>query len=83
MRLEINRVEGLLNDLLLRLERAEIDSALLSVANRERLMALPGMPRHRAGTPAEDEAISGSKIEIHEHAEGVARPGCSPGAILP
>ena len=47
MRLEITRIEGLRNDLLLRLDRSEIDAARLSVANRDRLMALPGMPRHR------------------------------------
>ena len=34
MKLEITRLEGRRNDLLLRLERAEIDSARLSVANR-------------------------------------------------
>jgi hypothetical protein len=67
MRLEINRVEGLRNDLLLRLERAEIDSALLSVANRERLIALPGMPRHRAATTEEAEGIAESKITIEDH----------------
>lgn len=67
MHLGINRVEGLRNDLLLHLDRAEIDSVLLSVANRERLMGLPGMPRHRTATPAEIEGIAASKIEIDEH----------------
>jgi hypothetical protein len=58
MRLEINRLEGLRNDLLLRLEPREIDSALLSVSERSRLMALPGIPRHRAGTPEETRHLS-------------------------
>ena len=35
MQLEITRIEGQRNDLLLRLERSEIDTALLSVANRD------------------------------------------------
>ena len=54
MRLEITRIEGLRNDLLLRIDRAEIAAARLSVANRARLMTLPGMPRHRQ--PSSDEA---------------------------
>jgi hypothetical protein len=67
MHLEINRVEGLRNDLLLQLDRAEIESVLLSVANRDRLMALPGMPRHRTATPTEIEGVAASKVEIDEH----------------
>ena len=67
MRLEINRLEGLRNDLSLRLERSEIDSALLNVANRERLMALPGIPRHREATPEETQSVAACKILIEEH----------------
>jgi hypothetical protein len=71
MQLEINRLEGLRNDLLLRLERSEIDAALLSVAHRERLMALPGMPRHRGATPQEDQAVAGCKISLQDHLQGL------------
>ncbi len=71
MRLEINRLEGLRNDLLLRLERSEIDGARLSVAHRERLMALPGMPRHRTATPQEDQAVAGCKISLQDHLQGL------------
>jgi hypothetical protein len=67
MRLEITRVEGLRNDLLLQLERPEIESTLLSVAHRETLMRLPGIPRHRAATPAEAQGIADSKVLIDEH----------------
>jgi hypothetical protein len=67
MRLEINRLEGLRNDLSLRLERAEIDTARLNIANREQLMALPGMPRHRDATPNETKAVADCKIAIEEH----------------
>lgn len=67
MRVEINRLEGLRNDLLLRLERAEIDRALLSVANRDRLMGLPGIPRHRVSLPAERESLEDCKIPIEGH----------------
>jgi hypothetical protein len=67
MRLEINRLEGLRNDLSLRLERAEIDAALLNVANRARLMALPGMPRHREATPDETRDVAECKIVVEEH----------------
>ena len=51
MKLEMTRLEVRRNDLLLRLERAELDSALLSVANREALR-VAGDGRHR---PATDE----------------------------
>jgi hypothetical protein len=67
MKLEITRIEGQRNDLLLRLDRAEIDTALLSVANRPQLLALPGMPRHRTATPAETAGIAEAKIPIEEH----------------
>ena len=56
MRLEITRLEGLRNDLVLRLERGEIDRAILSMPHRGALMALPGMPRHRAATSEEGRA---------------------------
>jgi hypothetical protein len=67
MRLEITRVEGLRNDLLLRIDRAEIDSVRLSVANRDRLMALPGMPRHRPASAEEAQGIADAKVPIEEH----------------
>lgn len=67
MRLEINRLEGLRNDLSLRLERSEIHSSRLNVANRERLMALPGMPRHREATADEKQGVAECKIPIGEH----------------
>jgi hypothetical protein len=69
MRLEITRIEGLRNDLLLRLERSEIERALLSVANRERLMALPGMPRHRQATAEESRGIDAAKVPLEAHLE--------------
>jgi hypothetical protein len=67
MRLEINRLEGLRNDLSLRLERAEIDTALLNLANRQRLMTLPGMPRHREATSEETHSVAECKIPIEQH----------------
>ncbi len=67
MRLEITRIEGLRNDLLLRLDRAEIECALLSVANRQRLMSLPGIPRHRTATPAEAEGLDQARVPLEQH----------------
>src|SRR5215204_2983298 len=69
MRLEIMRIEGLRNDLLLRLERAELARVELSVANRDRLMALPGMPRHRDATDDEARGIADAKLPIEVHLE--------------
>ena len=67
MRLEITRIEGRRNDLLLRLERSELAGAELSVANRDRLMTLPGMPRHREATADEARGIAEAKQSIEAH----------------
>lgn len=67
MRLEINRLEGLRNDLHLRLERREIESAVLSISDRGRLMTLPGIPRHRDVTPEEHQGLSACRIPIDAH----------------
>ncbi len=67
MRLEINRLEGLRNDLALRLDRAELHSTLLNVAHRDRLMSLPGMPRHREATPDEEQRVTDCKIVVEDH----------------
>jgi hypothetical protein len=64
VQLTITRLEGRRNDLLLRLERAEIETALLSISNRDRLMQLPGMPRHRQATPAEVQGMADAKAPI-------------------
>jgi hypothetical protein len=67
MRLEITRIEGLRNDLLLRIDRTEIAAARLSVAHRARLMTLPGMPRHRQPSADEARGISEVKVPIEAH----------------
>jgi hypothetical protein len=67
MRLEITRIEGMRNDLLLRLDRGEIAAARLSVAHRPRLMALPGMPRHRQPSADEARGMAEVKVPIEEH----------------
>jgi len=46
MELHLHRTPGLRNDLLVIVSRAEIDDAVLHIANRERLMQLPGLLRH-------------------------------------
>ena len=73
MQLTITRLEGRRNDLLLRIERKEISDSRLSVANRNRLMGLPGMPRHRLPTAEEERAIAESKMQIDEHLRRLAR----------
>jgi len=67
MRLEISLREGLRNDLVLRLERAEIAGARLSLVNRDRLLALPGIPRHRPATAEEAAEFDRAKLPIDEH----------------
>ena len=72
MRLEITRIEGRRNDLLLRIDRAEIESVKLSVANRTRLMSLAGMPRHRAASESETRGIESVKAPIDDHLRRLA-----------
>src|SRR5688572_10970875 len=67
MRLEITRIEGRRNDLLLRIDRTEIGSARLSVADRARLMTLAGIPRHRQASDEEARGIEGVKVPIEAH----------------
>jgi hypothetical protein len=67
MRLEINRLKGLRNDLVLRIERSELDDALMSVANRDQLLELPGIPRHRAATTEEADRMAAAKVPLDEH----------------
>src|SRR5690242_5235675 len=69
MRLEVTRLEGLRNDLLVRIDRSEVDRVLLSVVNRDTLRSLPGIPRHRAPTAAEASAFLAAKIPIERHLE--------------
>ena len=71
MKLEVARLDGRRNDLTLRLERAEIDRPLLSLPHRDSLMALPGIPRHRAATDAEASGLSESRVPIDTHLRGL------------
>ena len=67
MKLEVTRLEGRRNDLVLRLERAEIDRPLLSLPYRDALAALPGIPRHREATPDEASGLAAARIPIESH----------------
>jgi hypothetical protein len=67
VKLEITRTEGLRNDLLLRLDRGEIETAWLSLSDRDRLRELPGMLRHRPATAEEEAGIAGAKVPIETH----------------
>jgi len=71
LRLDVTREEGRRNDLLLRLDRSEIGAALLSIANRDRLMMLPGIPRHRPSTPQETADFLDAKRPIDDHLEAL------------
>lgn len=71
MHLEISLREGLRNELLLKLERRDISAARLSVAHRDRLIQLPGIPRHRPATDAEAGDFERAKLTIDEHLRGL------------
>ncbi|HVT46279.1 MAG TPA: hypothetical protein VHD57_00705 [Vicinamibacterales bacterium] len=67
MQLTVNRSEGRANDLVVRLDRDEIETARLSVADRAALMRLPGIPRHRPATSEEEQGLAAAKIGIVDH----------------
>lgn len=71
MKLEVTRIEGLRNDLLIRLERAEIERALLSLPHRDALMALPGIPRHRDATADEASGLAACRVPVDVHLRGL------------
>jgi hypothetical protein len=71
VKLELTRLEGLRNDLVLRLERVEIDKALLSVPHRGALLALPGIPRHRQATADEALGLAACRVPVHVHLQGI------------
>ena len=53
--------------MLVRLERCEIEAAVLGISDRGRLMTLPGIPRHRDVTPEEHQGLSACRIPIDAH----------------
>ena len=75
MRLEITRIEGLRNDLLLRIDRDELAEALLSIANRDVLLSLPGMPRHRDATEDEAARMAAAKEPLGRHLQRLGIAG--------
>jgi hypothetical protein len=87
MQLTVNRSEGRANDLVVRLDRDEVETARLSVADRAALLRLPGIPRHRTATPDEERGLAAAKIGIADHLRrlGVVgedgRPACPAIAI--
>jgi hypothetical protein len=64
---ELHRTHGVRNDLLVVIDRRDVDAALLNIANRDRLMRQPGLTRHRELTAEEREANRSCKIAFEEH----------------
>jgi len=68
MELHVRKSPGLRNDLLLVMERAEIEETLLHIANRAGLMDLPGLTRHLPYQDSQQRArVNALKIPVEEH----------------
>jgi hypothetical protein len=68
MEICLNKSHGLRNDLQIVLPRVEVDDTLFHIANRGRLMQLPGLVRH---VPKQDpnvrRQVNDCKIPVEEH----------------
>jgi hypothetical protein len=69
MRVRLHYTPGLRNDLTVWIPREELEDARLCVTHRERLMSLPGLPRHREPTAEERRQNSECKIPVEAHLE--------------
>jgi hypothetical protein len=69
MEVRVHRSVGLRNDLLVVLEASEIAEVRLGIANRNRLLELPGLTRHRGATEGEQEENRKCKMPLEEHLE--------------
>jgi hypothetical protein len=67
MDVSIRKTDGVRNDLLIVIDRKDLDAALLHVAHRDRLRRQPGLTRHREPTLDEREANRACKIVVEEH----------------
>ena len=76
MKLQIHKLQGRRNDLLLVLEKAEIATAFLHIANREALMRLPGLVRHGPDQDLGDREMVGvCKVPVAEHLRQMSQEG--------
>ena len=76
MKVHLNKAHGLRNDLLIVLPRLEVEGALLHIANRARLMTLPGLLRHvPEQDPSERRQVGNCKIPVEEHLKQISAAG--------
>lgn len=71
MEVHLHQDAGYRNDLTVMIARAEIETALLHIAHRDRLMELPGLTRHREPTAGEREENRKCKVPVEEHLWGL------------
>lgn len=68
MRIHISKSQGFRNDLLIVISRSEIEDVLFHIANRDRLIQLPGLQRHvPEQDPNERRQVNECKIPVEEH----------------
>jgi len=67
MEVRIHKSAGYRNDLLVVIPRSEIEDVLFHIANRGRLMELPGLLRGTTQDPAEREMVNNCKVPVEEH----------------
>jgi len=68
MEIHLNKTHGLRNDLLVVIARSEVEDVLFHMANRDKLMQLPGLWRHvPKQNPDERGQVNECKITVEEH----------------
>lgn len=76
MRIEIQKIPGLRNDLLLAIPRSEIENAILHIANRDCFKELPGLTRGAGQQdPEERRRVGECKIPVTEHLKQLSDAG--------
>lgn len=75
MEVYLNKTHGFRNDLLVVIARAEIEDVLLHIANRDKLMQLPGLLRHRDQDQDERMKVGECKLPVEEHLKRMKQGG--------
>ena len=76
MEVRITKIQGLRNDLLAVLPRTEVEDVLFHIANRDKLMQLPGLLRHVPQQDSDEKRLLGKcKIPVEEHLKQLSFKG--------
>jgi hypothetical protein len=76
MKVILNKNPGIRNDLLIVIPLSEIDDVIFQIANRDKLVRLPGLMRHVPEQEVEErKAVNSCKITVEEHLRVMSKRG--------